>query len=160
MFILYQPNKTNPVFRFTCMFGLRGVIRLLRLELGCVYVVPGSVENRGLVCSSTGLDEQLIRSRSQQNTKHKASSFCFLHLVPQIEQYWYGVTRVLLQKHFVFSSRLSQTYSVLLKQQLDRITKWVTKAEKKMKSPKDIGNEYDDVIKQLNDHQVSFQVTL
>lgn len=50
--------------------------------------------------------------------------------------------------------RLSLEKSVLLKQQLSKMSDWLAKAERKMEKEKDLGPNYEAVKKQLEDHQV------
>ena len=58
--------------------------------------------------------------------------------------------KVVLISHY----RLSLERSVLLKQQLSKMTVWLKKAEQKMEKEDDVGPNYDIVKKQLEDHQV------
>ena len=46
------------------------------------------------------------------------------------------------------------TYILLLKQHLQRMDIWLKMAESRMKQADEIGPAYDDVKKQLEDHQV------
>lgn len=54
--------------------------------------------------------------------------------------------------------RLSLERTILLKQQLSKMGNWLSKAEKKMEKERAIGSNYDDVKKQLDEHQVTDKV--
>ena len=51
-------------------------------------------------------------------------------------------------------TRLHDTYILLLKQNLQRMNIWLNMADSRTKLQEEIGPEYDDVKKQLEDHQV------
>lgn len=55
----------------------------------------------------------------------------------------------------ILCHRLSQQRSVLLKQQLNKMTIWLKKAEQKMDTGDDIGPTYETVKEQLEEHQVT-----
>ena len=54
----------------------------------------------------------------------------------------------------VFFSRLLDAHILLLKQNLQRMNVWLNMAESRTKLQEEIGPGYDDVKKQLEDHQV------
>ena len=51
-------------------------------------------------------------------------------------------------------TRLSLERTVLLKQQLNKMLDWLSKAEQKMTEDPDIGTNHETVSQQLEDHQV------
>ena len=55
-------------------------------------------------------------------------------------------------------NRLLDTYILLLKQNLQRMNIWLNMAESRIKAQGEIGPGYDDVKKQLEDHQVGWQL--
>ena len=56
--------------------------------------------------------------------------------------------------------RLSLERTVLLKQQLSKMGNWLSKTEKKMEKERAIGSNYDDVKKQLDEHQVTDKLSV
>lgn len=65
------------------------------------------------------------------------------------------VCSIIAQLHLIIClTRLHDTYILLLKQNLQRMNVWLNMAESRTKLQEEIGPEYDDVRKQLEDHQV------
>lgn len=65
------------------------------------------------------------------------------------------VCSIIAQLHLIIClTRLHDTYILLLKQNLQRMNVWLNMAESRTKLEEEIGPEYDDVRKQLEDHQV------
>ena len=65
-------------------------------------------------------------------------------------------TTALQHSHYDHSCflRLSQERTILLKQQLSIMDKWLTKTEREMKKDEQIGHNYETTKKQLDEHQV------
>jgi len=62
-------------------------------------------------------------------------------------------THIMFTLVFLFI-RLSQERTILLKQQLSIMDKWLNKTERKMKKDEQIGHNYETTKKQLDEHQV------
>jgi hypothetical protein len=58
-----------------------------------------------------------------------------------------------------FTFRVSSTYSLLLNEKLKKLEDSVVKSEKTIKSTKEVGNDYDTINKQNEEHQVNERQT-
>ena len=75
---------------------------------------------------------------------------CFAAQMSKAENCYTHIMFILV---FLFI-RLSQERTILLKQQLSIMDKWLTKTERKMKKDEQIGHNYETTKKQLDEHQV------
>ena len=67
---------------------------------------------------------------------------------------WFSITWCSSHGFSTGLCRVFDTYLLLLKQHLNRINDWLSRAEARMNTEEEIGTQYENVKQQLEDHQV------